>query len=164
MSNFKSRRFISGICTVLSTLTVLALTGSCASKQPVYTSGTDKISSDGPTIVYVRSEPEIVQLNRDLQPMETAQVIADVKDFKSVITNVTLTFENTPITIPMENIAGTTWRAEITPSQIEMLSVVGKTARYNAVVTAKNADGKTVTSPNPVTVAIQTPDIGKRTA
>lgn len=142
---------------------VLILAGACASKPPVYTTGTDKISSEGPTVVYVRSEPEIVQLNRDLQPMETAQVIADVKDFKSVITSVTLTFENTPIVIPMENIAGTTWRAEITPSQLEMLSVAGKTARYNAIVTAKNANGKTATSPSPVTVAIQTPELGRRT-
>jgi hypothetical protein len=161
MAKSNSLRFISGMVAAFS---VLTLAGACASKQPVYTTGTDKISSEGPTIVYVRSEPEVVQLNRDLQPMETAQVIADVKDFKSVITNVTLTFENTPISIPMENIAGTTWRAEITPSQIEMLSVVGKTARYNAIVTAKNADGKTVTSPNPVTVAIQTPELGKKTA
>jgi predicted small lipoprotein YifL len=136
----------------------------CASKQPVYTASSDKIQSDGPTIVYVHSEPQVVQLNRDRQPLQSPEVFADVKDFKSVITSVTLQFENTPIIIPMENVSGTTWRAELTPSQIELLSVSGKTAHYNAIVKARNAEGKTATSPNPVTVAIQTPDLGKQPA
>ena len=57
----------------------------------------------------------------------------------------------------MENIGGTMWRAELTPQELQMLAVSGKTVKYNANVVAKNADGE-MSKALPVTVAVKAPD------
>src|SRR6185437_14850888 len=119
-----------------------------------------QLSSNGPTIVNARSAPTVVVLNRDLQPNQPAEFLADVKDFKSNILDVRLKFSDVPMEIPMENIGGTTWKDELTPQQLQQLAISGKTVKYQASIIARNTKGDTATSTEPVTVAIETPDLG----
>lgn len=110
---------------------------------------------EGPAVIAVRAEPRVVELNRDFQPMHPTAVMADVKDFTSKIEAVILRFEGIPLEIPMENLGGTLWRAELTQRQLELLAVTGKTIRYEAHVIARNAEGKEGKTPVPVEVAIK---------
>jgi hypothetical protein len=120
-------------------------------------------AAHGPAVLSARSEPETVELNREFQPTRPAEVVADVKDLTSTITDVKLQFANIPLEIPMENIGGSTWRAQLTPRQLEMLAVSGRTTQYAANVVAKNQEGKTAMTRNPVQVAVKAPDLaGKR--
>ena len=86
-------------------------------------------------------------------------MIADIKDFTSKVTDVKLQFTNLPLEIPMENIGGSTWRAQISPRQLEMLAVSGRTTRYEANVIVRNEDGKTGMCKNPVEVAVKAPEV-----
>ena len=94
--------------------------------------GSHQLSANGPTVINARAEPGVIVLNSDMQPMSPAQVIADVKDFKSRVTDVRLKFLDVPLEVPMENIGGTAWRAELTPQELQMLAVSGKTVKYRA--------------------------------
>ena len=116
-------------------------------------------ANSGPTVVSARAEPGTIELNRDRQPTRPAEVIADIKDFTSKVTDVKLQFTNLPLEIPMENIGGSTWRAQISPRQLEMLAVSGRTTRYEANVIVRNEDGKTGMSKNPVEVAVKAPEV-----
>lgn len=113
----------------------------------------------GPTVIYAHTEPSVVELNRDLQPLRPAEVIADVKDFSSPVTQVSLRFLKVPIEIPMHNIGGSTWRAELTPKQLQDLAVSGRTVRYDAIVVTKNEDGDVGRLKRPVQVAVKAPDL-----
>jgi len=108
-----------------------------------------------------RAQPSTLQLNRNLQANEPAEVLADVKDFRGKVSKVRLKFQDVPITIPMENVAGTTWRAELTPRQIQMLAVAGKSISYEANVIAQNDQGQVSQSTSPVRITIKTPDISQ---
>jgi hypothetical protein len=114
---------------------------------------------EGPAIIESHSEPRTIELNRNFQPMHPSTVVADVKDFTAKIEAVTLRFEAIPMEIPMENLGGTLWRAELTQRQLELLAVTGKTIRYEAHVIARNAEGKVGRTPVPVEVAIKAPSI-----
>lgn len=116
-------------------------------------------ANNGPAVVSAKTEPGTIELNRDLQPTRPAEVVADIKDFTSKITEVKLQFANIPLEIPMENVGGSTWRAQLSPRQLEMLAVSGRTTRYEANVIAKNEDGKTAMTKNPVEVAVKAPDL-----
>src|SRR6185437_9169558 len=59
-----------------------------------------QLSNNGPTVVGARSVPGVVVLNRNLQPQQPAEVLADVKDFKSNILDVRLKFNDVPMDIP----------------------------------------------------------------
>ena len=105
--------------------------------------------------------PGVVELNRDFQPMKPAEVLADIKDSNARIDNVTLQFSGIPLEVPMENIGGTTWRAQLTPRQLEMLAVNGQTIHYKANVVAHDENAARLGArPVPVEVAIKTPDVG----
>ena len=122
------------------------------------------IAASGPAILSARAEPSTIELNRNLQPIKPPEILAEVKDFKGKVTDVKLRFINIPIQVPMENIGGTTWRAELTPQQLQMLAVSGKTMSYDANVVAKNDQGQTGMTQSPVTVAIKSPDLSQSTA
>lgn len=118
-----------------------------------------ELSQNGPTVLNARAEPGVVVLNRDLLPNRPAEVLADVKDFKSNILDVRLKFEDVPMEVPMQNIGGTTWRAELTPQQLQQLAISGKTVKYAATVVARNTKGETTTGSEPIYVAVRTPDL-----
>lgn len=115
---------------------------------------------EGPAIIETQLQPRMIELNREFQPMHPSTVLADVKDFTAKIEAVTLRFENIGLEIPMENLGGTLWRAELTQRHLELLAVTGKTIRYEAHVVARNTEGKEGRTPLPVEVAIKAPPIG----
>lgn len=155
--------------TIVLTLTALCLlsmtTLRCSTmSDAVHGSSEGKeVAAAGPTVMNVRTEPSTVELNRDLQPLQPAEVLADVKDFRSNITEVKLQFTHVPLEIPMENIGGTTWRTQLTPRQLQMLAVSGRTIKYEATIMAKNAEGQVASSKTPVEVSIKSPDLAQTT-
>lgn len=139
----------------------LALTN-CSSPQMAGQAGT-QLSASGPSILNEQVYPKTIELNTRLQPVTPAQVTADVKDFRSNVTNVRLRFLHVPLEVPMENIGGTTWRATLSSKELSNLAVSGQTISYDANIIAQSADGKTAESPKPVTISIKAPDISKAT-
>lgn len=121
-------------------------------------SGQD-IARNGPAVLNVHTYPATVELTRKLQPVQKPEIVADVKDFGASISKVTLKFNHVPIQIPMKNIGGTTWRAELSNEQIKTLAVSGKTINYDATVEATDTKGLMGVSSSPVTVAIKTPSM-----
>lgn len=119
----------------------------------------EEIAATGPTVMNVRTEPSTIELNTRLQPITSAEVLADVKDFHNKVSSVTLRFSDVPLQVPMQNVGGTTWRAHLTKDQLQMLAVSGKTISYDANVVAKNDKGQSSVSRTPVAVAIKTPEI-----
>ncbi len=117
------------------------------------------LNSNGPTVVSVTSRPGTVELNQQLQPQQKAEIVAEVKDFTSKITDVNLRFLNVPMTLPMTHVGGTTWSASLSPEQLKVLAVGGQTINYTANVIARNEDGQTAVSQDPVTVSVKTPDL-----
>jgi hypothetical protein len=117
------------------------------------------MSEKGPNILNARSEPEVVILNRDLQPLLPVEVLADVKDFRFPVTSVELKFQGLPLVIQMERVAGSTWRAEFTPQQLQVLAVSGQTMSYKADIVATNTQGVTTKGNEPLNVYINAPVI-----
>jgi hypothetical protein len=148
------------ILVMLGTGALLAASG-CASAPGQSTESGKEIAATGPTVMNVHLEPSTIELNRQLQPMRRAEITADVKDFSSRITDVNLRFIHVPITVPMTNIGGTTWRAELSPQQLQTLAVSGKTIAYDAVIEAKDEKGQVGTSAQPLSVAVKSPDISQ---
>jgi hypothetical protein len=138
---------------------MVALNG--CSSMPGNTESSKEISAMGPSILNVRLEPSTVELNRNLQPIKIPEILADVKDFRSKITHVTLRFKHVPLQISMENVGGTTWRAILSPEQLQNLAVSGKTITYDANVIARNQDGQVVESNDPINIAIKAPDLSQ---
>jgi hypothetical protein len=116
------------------------------------------MTANGPNILNARAEPEVVVLNRDLQPTMIGEMLADVKDFKYPVSSVEVKFQDLPLVIQMEHIAGSTWRAEFTPQQLQMLSVSGRTVSYKADVVATNSKGETTTSSDPLSISVASPE------
>jgi hypothetical protein len=116
------------------------------------------MTANGPNILNARAEPEVVVLNRDLQPTMMGEMLADVKDFKYPVSHVEVKFQDLPLVIQMEHVAGSTWRAEFTPQQLQMLSVIGKTVSYKADIVATNSRGETTTSSDPLNISVAAPE------
>jgi hypothetical protein len=143
---------------VFGLLAVVA--GGCAGLPGSHSSDSGKeLAATGPSVIFARVEPGTIELNRDFQPTRPAEVLADVKDFNSQVTDVNLQFTNVPLEVPMENIGGSTWRARLSPRQLEMLAVSGRTTKYEARVIARDKDGKSGMSKDPVDVAVKAPDL-----
>ncbi len=122
----------------------------------------EKIASTGPTVVTTKTEPKTIELNQSFQPQQPATVTAEVKDFTSKVTDVRLRFVRVPMEIRMENIGGTTWKADLTPQQIRTLAVGGETMSYEANVVARNVEGMVAVSPSPVEITVKTPELTQR--
>jgi hypothetical protein len=137
---------------------VLSLAG--CSSSPRATDQPIVMNENGPNVLNARAEPELVQLNRDLQPEEPGEIVADVKDFKNPVTSVQLKFQNVPVQVPMENIGGTTWKGELTPSQLHMLAVQGQTVVYKANVIATDAAGLSAQNSQALDLLVSTPKTG----
>ena len=123
--------------------------------------GSSTISTSGTSLR--RYELTTPKLDRSLQPTQQAEVIAEVKDFTSNVTEVRLRFVRVPMEIRMQNIGGTTWRAQLTPKQLQTLAVGGQTMTYEANVIARNREGLIGVSKEPVEVAVSAPDLGQPT-
>lgn len=117
------------------------------------------IASTGPTIMNARTTPTTIQLNQNLQPTEKPTVTADVKDFNNRVSDVKLKFIHVPVEVPMQNLGGTTWRATLTPEQLQLLAVSGRTVRYEANVVASNDKGQTAITQTPITIQIRAPEL-----
>lgn len=143
----------------VSALFFLQLTG--CSSMPWQKESGEQISTSGPTILNAHTEPGTFELNKQLKADQTNKVVADVKDFSSKLTSVELSFNEIPLSVPMRNVGGTTWVAELSPAQLKRLAVSGKTMKYEARVEAKDESGKTATSKGPIEISIRTPDITK---
>lgn len=143
-------------------LLILALClglGSACSSFPGGNSGSgDQLAVTGPTVLNARTVPSTIELSTDLRPQQPAEVLADVKDFNSQIKDVKLRFIHAPLEIPMKNIGGTTWRATLSPEQLKMLAVSGKTMNYDADIIAQNDAGQFATTDKPVEISIKTPE------
>jgi hypothetical protein len=63
------------------------------------------------------------------------------------------------LVIQMERIAGSTWRAEFTPQQLQVLAVSGRTIGYKADIVATNSQGETAKSSDPLNIYINTPEM-----
>lgn len=117
-----------------------------------------EISATGPTVLNVHSTPSTIELNKNLEPNAPAEVFADVKDFTSKITDVKLRFTHIPLEIPMEHVAGTTWKVQLSNDQLKKLAVAGQTITYDFEVIAANENGEISSNREPVQVAIKTPE------
>ena len=140
----------------------LAFASGCSTFKGKSTSAND-LAANGPTIVGARTNPGTFELNRNLQPAGPTEILAEVKDFTSSISEVRVRFVNVPMEVPMTHIGGSTWRAELTPAQLKMLAVGGQTMEYQVNVIAKNADGQTAVSHEPLQVSVKSPDLAQPT-
>lgn len=155
----KNSRMTSCATVFISSLFLFQLTG--CSSMPWNKESAGEIATSGPTVLNAHTEPGTFELNKQLKPSETNKVVADVKSFKATVAEVKLNFIEIPLSIPMKNVGGTTWVAEMSADQLKRLAVSGKTMKYEARVEVKDASGKTATSKDPVEILIKTPDITK---
>lgn len=155
-----SQLITKAVCPV--SLLFLIVSG-CSSGPLSSSKSGEELSSVGPTVIDAKAEPQTIQLDRNLRPIQQSEIIADVKDFTSPITDVRVRFVRVPLEVKMQHISGTAWRAELTPEQLKTLAVSGQTMKYDAQIIAKNQDGQTAVSKSPITVAVQTPQLGSRT-
>jgi len=114
-----------------------------------------------PIILTTRAEPGTIELNRDLQPIRAPRIQVDIEDLHSKVTEVTLEFENVPLTVPMTHVSGSTWEVQLDDHALEMMAVSGQTTQYGAQITAINADGKRALSEKPVQIAVKAPQLAK---
>jgi hypothetical protein len=141
---------------ITSTIGIFALVSSCSTFEGNRKNSED-IASSGPTVLNAKADPATIDMNMNLQPKQNALIFADVKDFNSPVQNVHVRFMHVPIDLPMKQIAGTTWEAELSTQQLRQLAVSGQTIKYQATVIAMNKNGQTATSPAPISISIETP-------
>lgn len=113
----------------------------------------------GPAVVYVRADPGSVVLDEEFKPARPFDILADIKDFDARIDKAKLRFVGVPLEIPMEKAGGSTWRARMTPRQLELLAVAGQTVQYQAHVVARDDKGRSGTSQVPVSFSIRAPEL-----
>ena len=143
---------------MLITLGTTVLIAMCA--MGCSTSGTGKdIEAHGPTVLNARVSPGTIDLNPDLRPKVPGEILADVKDFDANVTDVRVRFKDVPLEVPMQRLAGSTWRAVLTQRQIKQLAVSGSTMKYSVDIIAKDDAGRTAVSPKPIEVAVKTPEL-----
>lgn|GEM_PF-1616303 len=157
--------------------TLLALVGSLSLTTLLVAGCSSTPSSNSekmayaPSVINPRSSLPVVAVGSDLKPAQTPEILADVKDFGSDITDVKLrlslssdTPENMrylrgPIDVPMEHVQGTTWRAKLSDEQIKQLAINGQSMHYEGKVIAKNDKGLVAFSQTPVDLTVQTAPI-----
>lgn len=153
MRHTKSAIFMTSL---LAAATFLA--AGCSSSPLAKKTGGEELSQTGPTVLNARTDPGTFEVSRTLKPIQTPNVFAEVKDLTADVANVRLMFNNAPITIPMQRVAGTTWRATLTPEQIKRLAVSGQTMKYEASIVATNDKGRQSQSAQ-VDILIKAPKI-----
>lgn len=142
--------------------TLVLVADGCSStptREATTASKDSTIPPAGPSILYVRTAPGPIDLNRNFEPARPAEVLADIKDYSSKINDVKLQFVGVPLEISMEKVSPTTWRARLQQQQLELLAVSGQTIRYEAHVIASDEDGRKATTKIPVDLSIRAPEI-----
>lgn len=142
---------------------ILVLSG-CSSTPFSSSKNAQNISATGPTILDAKTNPGTVELNADLKAPQNPQIFADVKDFNSPVKEVRARFIHVPIELSMNQLAGTTWEASLTPDQVKQLAVAGQTMHYQANIVATDADGRVAVTQSPIDIAIKSPDASQLTA
>ncbi len=137
----------------------LFLLNGCSNMPKTGGDESKELSYTGPTILNPRTIPEKVELNKNLQPSQPVQVLADVKDFRSPITSVKLKFINVPLELPMQRMAGTTWSVRVPPERLKDLAVAGQTMNYDATIIATNEKGQEAVSSKNVVVSVAAPEL-----
>lgn len=122
------------------------------------------LSVNGPSIVAASATPPTIDLNTNLQADQAAQIFADVKDFTAPVKTVKARFIHIPIELNMDQLAGTTWAAQLTPEQLKELAVAGQTMKYAANIVATDANGNVAISPQPVNILVKAPDASRLSA
>jgi hypothetical protein len=140
-----------------SVLAVVGLWAGCSTLRGG-TSG-NELAASGPTVIDAKAQPSTFEVNRKLQPISDAQVLAEVKDFNGKVTQVHLRFRNAPIDIAMKQLNSSAWEAELTPDQLKELAVNGTTMNYQANVIATDSKGKVAMGESPVTISVKAPDM-----
>jgi len=130
----------------------------CASAGTKGKTGKD-ISPSGPTVMNERAVPDSVEFSKTAGTPKSPEILADVKDFNAEVSDVRVRFLHVPLELTMQNIGGTTWRASLTPKQLQDLAVTGETMRYEANVIATNNQGQTAVSTSPITLTIKAADV-----
>ncbi len=141
---------------LLAAATLIA--SGCSSSPFSRSTGGEELSQTGPTVLNARTEPGTFEVTRTLRPIQTPTILAEVKDMTAEVNTVRIMFNNAPIMIPMERVAGTTWRATLTPEQIKRLAVSGKTMKYDASIVATNSKGRQSQSAT-LDVRVKAPEI-----
>jgi hypothetical protein len=123
---------------------------------------TVELYKNAPTVLNARSEPSVVIMNSDMEPVTPTQVFADVKDFSSPVVDVRLKFNDVPIEVPMQRVGTTSvWKTELTPQQLQMLAISGDTVKYKATVIAKDMNGNSTQTAQPLFVTVKAPQIAR---
>jgi hypothetical protein len=154
-------RTLKNLRNTLVPLTTLVVFVVGCSNMPFSGKKDEEMAARGPTVINVRSNPGTFELNRSFQATGPTEIVAEVKDFTAQITDVRVRFLHVPLEIPMQLVSGSTWRASLTPEQLKTLAIGGQTMTYDAEVIAKNEDGMTAVSKEPVRIAVKAPDLAK---
>ena len=141
----------------IACMTALTLSTSCSALSKDKTG--KELASTGPTVITARSNPKTIELNRNLQSNGPAEIVADIKDFTSNVTDVKVRFVRVPMEITMTHVRGTTWKAELSPQQLKTLAVAGETMSYEANIVARDKAGAIGVSSEPVDVVVRTPEL-----
>ncbi|OFY99724.1 MAG: hypothetical protein A2Z97_05020 [Bdellovibrionales bacterium GWB1_52_6] len=137
---------------------IAALGFGCAGAGVQGNSGKD-ISPSGPTVINQRAVPDSIEIGKDMATPKAPEFLADIKDFNAQVSDVRVRFLHVPLEVPMQNIGGTTWRASLTPRQVQDLAVSGESMRYEANIIATNTDGQTAVSTSPVSITIKAAEV-----
>jgi hypothetical protein len=149
----KTLKTLSPILLSLSLLTISACSSMGNSKSA------DDLAYVGPTVLDAKTDPGTFELNKQMKPKTEAQVVADVKDFQSQVTDVRLRFVRVPVEIPMKKTGkGDQWVADLSRDQLRELAVAGHTMNYDANIIAKNQKGQVATSKKPINIAVKAPE------
>jgi hypothetical protein len=135
------------------------LLNGCSSSPLSKKTDAQNLSTTGPSVLNPRTEPGTFELTRDLKPIQSPVVLAEVKDMNGTVTSVRLHFNHAPLDIPMSRVAGTTWRVILTKEQLQKLAVSGQTMRYEATISARNDRGRVGTSESPIEILVKAPEI-----
>jgi hypothetical protein len=140
---------------VASFLSSLAVSGcsSLGAKSP------ENFAYTGPTVLETRADPTTFQLNDDLNPKTTDQVVTTVKDYGSKVTDVRLRFKRVPITVVLKRGEGDQWVGNFSKTDLQRLAVAGETMKYDATIIAKNEKGEVATSRSPLSIYVETPQV-----
>lgn len=143
-------------------LIALSLTSAACSGLGKKGKSGEELAATGPTVVTARANPETIELNKNFQTMNPAEIVAEVKDFSSKVTEVRVRFVRVPMEVQMQNIGGSTWRAQLTPQQLRTLAVGGETMTYEANIVARNEEGLVAISRQPVDIVVKAPDLAQK--
>jgi len=142
------------IAPILAGISLVILAG-CSSG----TKASQEFAATGPSVLDAKTNPGTFDLNSNLEPVSLTQVVANVKDFQNKVTDVRLRFVHVPLEIPMKETSPSTWVATLSANQLKQLGVNGHTMKYEANVIARDNQGQTGISKQPIEISVRAPDM-----